>query len=504
MNEAQPSQATTPRTALFATLPVWLFAAYLLLCCPLPPITDLPQHLSQVHAFWWAVHARDGLYSIHWISPNTLAYWVQLVLCLALPPVLALKSMTLLLITFELAILAWLGHRLNCPRWRIILTSMLILNLDLYWGFFNFILGWPIFILFYEWRLKYHTPAQRATQGILLFILFFAHIFWLFAALLAMTIPLLSRWRKHFKLYDLYANFLPALPVLVLTTLWFFSGYGSAAYIPPEYGIPVLARLSVLWLTDSALGGIQGISENIFTLALIIVIVTQLAQAGRQAWAPANKSYFLLGMAILFAALVIPDKAMMTVRISQRWVPFAVQLLLLAIPALPPARNRWIPIGALACGLFLAFQTAQSWAFFGGEDLTGYRESIQAIPPQSRLLILDFYKFGPRFKHRAYMHLGVMAQPLRGATPSHSFADIPSAWVNFTRPTPYTKRLEWYPEWASSADFLHSDFAFVGGGPEVHAELIRRLPLAPVTSSGIWRLYKITGTPKVSLVQRTS
>jgi hypothetical protein len=166
---------------------------------------------------------------------------------------------------------------------------------------------------------------------------------------------------------------------------------------------------------------------------------------------------------------------------------------MLALLAAPPLRVRRRLAAVAALGVLAAFSgaTLVTWRAFERTSLTGLRPSLAALPPAPRLLGLDWVQFSPLLHSRPFVHLAAYGQILRGGTLGFSLADLAPSLVVYAPPRarPWTERLEWRPERLQRSDLRYFDYVLVGGDDAVHRQLAHYL--APVTTAGVWRLYRV-------------
>ncbi len=197
-----------------------------------------------------------------------------------------------------------------------------------------------------------------------------------------------------------------------------------------------------------ALGGLRGPWESVLLLALVAWAVWTLRPAN-----PKRKEgdAWLARLALLFWALtwVVPDTLGDTTLFSQRWMPWACIMGLLALPPAGVAR-RWRLGAAIAVVASQAIVTSYFWHRFDRLEMSGFRECLAAVPDHSRLLELDFVRFSPTIRMRLgpTFQMAAYAQLDRDVTLGYSFADAPTSLVVFKHgdwPWPWTRMLELRP-----------------------------------------------------------
>ena len=55
------------------------------------------------------------------------------------------------------------------------------------------------------------------------------------------------------------------------------------------------------------------------------------------------------------------------------------------------------------------------------------------------------------------------------------------------------RRIHWRPREVRRSDLRHYDYALIGASPELHRRLAADQALAPATTEGLWRLYRVPG-----------
>lgn len=215
-----------------------------------------------------------------------------------------------------------------------VLASCFFFNHVIYWGFYSFAIGWPVFVV---WLLLLDrkesdsfSPEFIVKLILVALLLYLSHILWLLAGLLWLVVQGLV---SKASLKTIALRILYLVPLLAAVGIWYSSFAGSSMATPPLWGTNPLSRLFFSWLTDSALGGIYGPAEPlIFGVSLCWVAIGIIQN---RAHLKDRMDWVLLAAAGMFFLLVLtlPDKYMNTIRFTQRWAPVTVILLILAAPA---------------------------------------------------------------------------------------------------------------------------------------------------------------------------
>jgi len=481
----------------------WLRFAIALGCCALvavpflsvqfPPVTDLPQHVAQIRLFWEALHDPSSPYRVQWLTPYGLAYVV----------VSAIWSLVSPENTGRLAALAigllWMGtgHLLAAARGRspaaAIVASVLLFNHTLYWGFYSFVVGWPVFA---GWLLL--TSGRRAHRigwgdALGLFaaaaLLYFTHALWLAVGALWFLVSSVFN-RVGFRRAAL--RLLSFSPVLVVAAIWYPRLAAHGFDSPTRWFFLPSSRLSFSWLVDAILGGLRGPAEYLVLVAMIGWVGLALYPHRREPPAAVDRELLLAAALLACLAFLLPDLRTNTIAFAKRWAPCAAVLLVLGTPV-----PRWKPAVQylVAVGLLVAMVggTTMAWVQFDRREYSGLAESLRALPERPRVIGLNLAPESELVKGRPFIQTFAYAQVLRGGELNFSFADFaPSPVVYRTRRKPtWTWGLEWSPGLVQRSDLDQFDYAIVNGDEATHKEFATHFGVAPVTHQGRWRLYRL-------------
>jgi hypothetical protein len=479
---------------------LWLFAlSCLLVAVPfasvdLPPITDLPQHLSQVRLLHETVANPDGPYRIQWFTPYILSY-APLTLAWQLSPSAAAGRIAMLILA-GLWVLAihWLAWRRGRPAAAAILACVFFYNHATYWGFYSFGMGWPVFVLWFALTTRRPTTRFRLRDAGLFLgvasLLYLSHALWLVAGTAWFVLRALVA-RPPIRTTMLQAA--SFAPVLLAAAVWFPQLSAAGFSSPTRWVVTPTGRLSVSWLVDGALGGLQGPAE--YALAVLVAAWLGLAIHQHRGRLGAVIDRDLCLAAALFAALAVllPNLHQNTIAFASRWTPLAVIALILALPGPAWPRARRSAVAAAGAAAF-TLATAFAWTQFERDEYAGLPESLAALPPNTRVIGLDFVKTSDILKGRPFLQGFAYAQVVRGSQLNFSFAEFAPMAVVYRTPRrpPWTRGLEWHAERLTPSDLDHFDYALVNADAKRHASL-RSLPeLVPHTPTGRWRLYRIS------------
>jgi len=468
-----------------------LLAALPFLAVKFPPITDLPQHAAQIRLFGEALSRPDSPYRIQWMTPYSLVYTVLGASGLVFGPENAGRVGMLIITLVWIAMLHLLAARLKRPPLAASLASLLFFGHILYWGFYQFAFGWPLFI---GYLLLLRTDFRSRWNETLAFlgawiVLYFAHVFWFLVAVAWLGVTHLFLRRNIRKLILRAAG---AVPLFALAAAWYpnlaASGFKSQtiwATIPFE-------RLLPTWLADASFGGLKGALEPVFFGLIVIWALLAWLPNRKGFLAKADKSLLLLSALFFALALVLPDKHTNTIRFCQRWVPPGLAFLLLGLPEIKVRKS--VLTAAVVTSLLAFFAlTSLNWMAFERSELSGLGEALEALPQKPRVIGLSYLKDSAVVRGRPFIQVFSYAQVYQGGELNFSFADFGPSLVIYRTPRQlaWTSGLEWFPERAKKSDLLSFDYALVSGDDGLHASVARDRTLLPLASSGRWRLYKI-------------
>lgn len=458
----------------------------------IPPVTDLPQHLGQVILFGQAVSGQSEILAVNWFAPGNLVYVLLGATSLVFDPPLSGRIAMAILVLLWVGAIFVLAAAQKRPVESAVLGSIVVFNMSFYWGFINFMIGWPVFVL---WLIYTSRPTGRR-NGIILFVLsvllYASHALWFAAAMLWLPVNALAT-RRPWK--DMLFGAASALPVLILAVVWFPTLASSRAVAGADTAAhwynPPWVRFSPSYLVDGIFGGIRGAMEPFAATIILLWIAAGVVTHRRHLWSLVDKR--LLACALLFVLVMVlgPNKFVNTILFSKRWFPCAVLLLLLALPA-PAGRPLTRLAAALSLVLVFSFGTVRAWRSYERVELSGLMTALDTLPPRQRVLGLDFVKASAYIKGRPFLQTFAYAQVFKEAGLNFSFAEHASGLVRHREPRPYdwTPGMTWAPERATAEDFGYFDYVLINGKPDVHTRLSGLDVIRPITAAGRWRLYK--------------
>jgi len=492
-NEVSSIERLGRKTRVIVAAGLFVLAILPIVLTEFPPSTDLPQHVAQVRLFLDTLKSPGGPYVIQGLAPNNLIYLLILILWSVLPVAYVGPAVLVLIVFLWIAAIFLLAAGKGRSTEAAILASLLVFNQSFYWGFLNFMTGFPVFVLWFALTTK--DPGHRSWKlyaGLVgtSFLLYGSHALWLAAGgAWLVLIGLL----KRIKVKEFLFRLATLIPCGMVALLWYprlsLARAASGFDVAPHWS-PLFDRLSSF--VDAAFGGIRGPVE-------IIVFTFLYGWCGLSVWKNRRRLGGLIDRDMLAAGgfflsivIIAPDKFMNTIFFGSRWFPIAMIFLLLSLPV-PSVRRLSAKTVAFTIAAAFFLITAIAWHKYGTEDLSGFQESLGHIPSSSRVLGLDLVKSSGIIKGRPFLQLFAYAQVFKGCELNFSFAEHYSGLVAYKakRQISWTPGLEWFAAKVKNTDFAFFDYVLVNGPEADHKTLSSFRELSPMTNSGRWRLYKV-------------
>lgn len=462
------------------------------------PSTDLPQHLAQIRLLQDVLeNPHQDKYAVEWFGANTLVYYQLQLNWMIFNPVLAGKMAVLEIVLSWVVSIFFLAHRKQRSFSSAVIACAFIFNASLYWGFLNFLIGFPIFVLWYFIvidDIQKHPMAGRiATLAAMSFLLFFAHALWLLVGIVLLVVATIQR---RFTIKEIVLRALALVPIGIYSLFWFpkFAAIRTQLHFDTaaHWITPPWERILPQPLTDSLLGGLRGPTEALVLSGITAWIGLSVFTNRRQLKKLVNKEFLVIGIFLSAVVLFAPEKYVNTIYFASRWAPLAMIFFLLALPQ-PRLKEPIVLSGAVLILTILSFTTCLFWARFEKNENSGLDESLQRIAENANVIGLDFVQGSELICGRPFLQTFAYAQVLHGGRLNFSFAEHHSGILSFARiDTVYTwtQGLEWDAERVRVRDFARFDYALINGNEEVHRIFASQPFLAPVTTAGMWRLYQ--------------
>jgi hypothetical protein len=492
-NEVSSTARLGRKTRVIVAAGLFVLAILPIVLTEFPPSTDLPQHIAQVRLFLDTLKSPGGPYVIQWLAPNNLVYSLILMLWSVLPVAYVGPAVLVLIIFLWIAAIFLLAAGKGRSTEAAILASLLVFNQSFYWGFLNFMTGFPVFVLWFALTTK--APGRRSWKyyaGLvgISFLLYGGHALWLAAG--GAWLVLIGLLKK-IKVKEFLLRLATIIPCGLVALLWYprlsNSRAASGFDVAPHWS-PLFDRLSSF--VDAAFGGIRGPVEIMVFVFLYGWCGLSVWQNRRRLGGLIEKDMLAAGGFFLAIVIIAPDKFMNTIFFGSRWFPIALIFLLLSLPV-PSIRRPSAKTVALAIAAAFFLITTIAWHKYATEDLSGLRESLEHIPSSSTVLGLDLIKNSEIIKGRPFLQLFAYAQVFKGCELSFSFAEHYSGLVAYKakREVSWTPGLEWFAAKVKRSDFGFFDYVLVNSLERDHKTLSSFNELLPMTNSGRWRLYKV-------------
>jgi hypothetical protein len=374
------------------------------------------------------------------------------------------------------------------------LSCLFVLNHTIYWGFYSFEIGWPAFLVWFSLNAEDSSERFSLRDALLwlgcALLLYTSHVLWFIAGLTWLVVRGIV-FRRPLK--ETMMRLAYVVPLVIVVWIWHASFAGSSMATPPLWapGGPI-SRLSFSWLSDAALGGLKGPAVLFFFAAALAWTLVSVVQNRKELGTAVDKELLLAAGLFFVFVMLLPDKYMNTIRFGQRWMPSAMIMLLLAVPA-PIVRPILRQTAALIVVAVFSITTTVAWVRFEREELSGLKEALASLPSTPKVLGLDLVQKSNLIEGYPFIQIFAYSQVLKGGTLNFSFAEFSPCLVVFKdkSPKPWTHGLEWFPRLVKESDLNYFDYVLINGTEQIHAASATQSRLAPVTKSGRWRLYRV-------------
>ncbi len=488
------NETESARTRIVLAALSCLIIAIPFLLVDFPPITDLPQQSAQIRLFWDTLQDPiNSPYKIQWLTPYSLSY-LLIGLSWGVAGAANAGRLAMLIIgIFTVIMIHVTAARDNRSASAATIGSAFFLNHSIYWGFYSFAVGWPIFLLWHMLITRQESEEMDSTSVFALLgtalLLYLSHVLWFLVGLawLVTYSILFGSSRKA-----LLIKFLALTPLMIAVAIWYPMFAGSRMATPPLWAANPISRLAFFTMGDSVFGGIFGPAEPLFFGAALTWMLLGIIQYREDLKSRINFPMLAAGLILLLFVILLPDKYMNTIRFNQRWAPPMIVFFLLALPA--PKLNPLLRKVTATC-LLIAFCAGVSvmWKNFERIELAGLKQTLEALPEQPKTIGLSFLQRSEFIKGYPFIQIFAYSQMLKGGTLNFSFAEFSPCLVVYKTPfhPPWTSGLEWFPNNVKESDLQYFDHLILHGSEETHGETSGNPGFTPVTTEGAWRLYTI-------------
>jgi hypothetical protein len=258
-NEVSSTARSGQKTRVIVAAGLFVLAILPIVLTEFPPSTDLPQHIAQVRLFLDTLKSPGGPYVIQGLAPNNLIYLFLLIFWSVLPVAYVGPAVLVLIVFLWIAAIFLLAAGKGRSTEAAILAFLLVFNQSFYWGFLNFMMGFPVFVLWFALTTgDARNRSWKLYAGLVgtSFLLYGSHALWLAAGgAWLVLIGLL----KRIKVKEFFLRLATLIPCGVVALLWYpqlsLARAASGFDVAPHWS-PLFDRLSSF--ADAAFGGIRG------------------------------------------------------------------------------------------------------------------------------------------------------------------------------------------------------------------------------------------------------
>ena len=458
----------------------------------IPPSTDLPQHLSQIFLLQETIAGRMPELSVTpWYYPNTLVYLPLLAFWKLTDPLTAGRMILSTLACSWVLASYHLARAYHRPLGNWLISIPVVFNFLFSWGLLNFLCGWPVFCLLMITEEKPHGRHRFLKLAALALLLYYAHALWFLMAnawLIAKQIDKReATWMKS------SAALIPAWCCALvwypqLSSLRRTSGVDTGA----SWDLMPFQRLDITYIADSSHGVLQGPLEKTFLLFVLIWIALSVISHWRNIESMIDHTLLMTALLFVLGFFALPWLFMNTIFFNQRWLPFGLTLLLIALPV--PWHNRLVS-RLFGIGWLGIFSAANVDAFMNweSEQLDGFKTAIYELKKEDKVFGINLLDGSLYVKGRPGMQIFSYAQALRGSGTNFSFTEHFSGMVQFKSPPAEnrTRQFVFAPLMARREHLDGFNRVLVNGDESLHEFATTRLKLRQLSeTNSTWRLYE--------------
>jgi hypothetical protein len=386
-------------------------------------MADLPQHAAQISIWSRLTDPTFGyqeIYTRNWFTPYLFGY----LLTVLLTPLMSVKAATTCVITAALLGVPIATRALICEvggsRWWVFAVFPSLFGFCFDWGFYNFLVGIPIALLFLVLALRYAdhpTPAHGVLLTLGLVGLFFVHVllFVYVSLIVGATLVLSGRpWKRSL------AALSPLLVLAPMVLLWLYITRDSEAMTHramiwelEEYAKQGHRSLRFFSEVAGDQLGAWTLSVGALTFAIPFIVGARPSRSlGR--WIP-------FGVTLL-AFFAVPHEFLGTAYLYPRFAVFAIPTWLYALerPEHEVGTAWRLSLGpALAVACTVA-TTMQFWAY--EPEAAGLAGIIERMPSNASVLSVPIDRKSDHVRTPVFLHTPLWYQAEKGGVVDFSFA----------------------------------------------------------------------------------
>lgn len=472
-----------------------ILAALPLLFSHYPPMIDVPQHaavIATLNNLSSSDFPYHDLYYIDWIRPYLGGYLILWGASQFLPILMAMKLLIgLAIITTPITASLIRAHFGGDPRWDWLLLPIGY-GFAFQWGFFNFIIGAPIVLLFLLSAFKYaEVPNLKTGLWLALFSFSLLLIHLLVAAFgcgLAFLYVIAGRlpWKQKL-LVGL--PFISPLPFVIIYLIVFISTGGQATEEGP-WGLSLYRPIELLATGVGLTPGRKNAAIGLLIFALPFLLGARITN---------DRSRQFVFIAYLLWMMFGPNFILGNYFTYNRFSLFAIPMLFVVMTN-PASAARSVKYDTVLRGLIVAFPVALivflcfQFANFDKES-QDYREIEASMQPQKRVLGLIYDRRSPIFKLPMYLHFASWYQAEHSGVVDFSFSQYELVLrYKPDAPVAISPEFPWHPDsfdWNVNKGWLY-DYFLIRSEGDINEQVFRAAgcPVKYVTQSGYWKLYE--------------
>ena len=458
------------------------------------PVTDLSHHLNQTRIFYQAFYDGSNEYDVHYFGPNTIVYYLLFLLWHFFSPLMVGKLGLIILLQAGILTVFFIAYSEGCRPSQAVAAVCFLFNTTLYWGFMPFMSGWPVFGLFWVWARMARSASASGLffQGFLLSLLLcWSHVLWLLAAFAWLFY---QSFRSHSRGETIWFKryFLPFLPALLLSLVWFIHLWKITSERRVVFGginvFPVIDKLNPVYFEVFSNAPLQGHWPDLVLILPVVAVIFKLLW-GRNQFRP---ELLATGAIAFVFSVVSPYYFANTVLFAQRWLPYAMIFVILSLCLDEKNETGRLIFCIMILSVFLLVQ-AHFWVAFEKNELSGWKDCLKSVPAKSKIVYVDQKRESRYFHSNPFWQFVGYFELLSGCETNFSFAYHDNGIVRFKdkqkilQQKSYIKISE-----LNESSFSGFDHLVLCSKDEDRERLLLMFPfLGQTFSAGLWHAFKI-------------